>query len=257
MDQVLDFETLEAFINHLKSKKNILGIVEYGRREYTNMSPGGDYDLNIIIDKNIKTQIAGVHLHINSIPVDCGIISVNDLYYDESPSDFHSLLAQSKVLFDRDGLLSAQLIKIKEKWKLNIKPIPEGELSFRRFITQHVVDKFENRLFENEVYTRIFLNENVFTLLETYMKINELDPYNYKIALEIMEKQDKDTYILFEKFVKNHDLDKLLSITKELNNKVFSKYGGAWKKNEVLFHYKNPTDVLSDQDKQNIIDLIF
>ena len=47
-------------------------------------------------------------------------------------------------------------------------------MSFSRFITQHVVDKFENRLYENEVYTRIFLSENIFTLLETYMKINEL-----------------------------------------------------------------------------------
>lgn len=257
MDQLLDFDTLEAFINHLKSKKDIIGIVQYGSRDYTNMSPGGDYDLNIIIDKNIETQIAGLHLHINSIPVDCGIISVNDLFYNDSPSDFHSLLAKSKVLFDRDGLLSAQLTQIKDKWKLNIKPIQEGELSFSRFITQHVVDKFEKRLFENEVYTRIFLSENVFTLLETYIKINGLNPYNYKIALEIMERQDNDTYILFEEYVKNHDLNRLLSITKELNSKVFSKYGGSWKNDEVIFHYKNTSDVLSDQDKQNIIDLIF
>ena len=257
MKQLLDFDTLEAFINHLKLKEDIIGIVQYGSRDYTNMSPGGDYDLNIIIDEDVETQIAGLHLHINSIPVDCGIISVKDLYYDESPSDFHSLLARSKVLFDRNGLLSKQLIKIKEKWKLNIKPIQEGELSFSRFITQHVVDKFENRLYENEVYTRIFLSENVFTLLETYMKINELDPYNYKNALEIMKNQDNDTYILFEEYVKNHDLNRLLSITKELNSKVFSKYGGSWKKEEVIFHYKNPSDVLSDQDKRNIIELIF
>jgi hypothetical protein len=257
MEQLLDFVTLETFINHLKLKEDIIGIVQYGSRDYTNMSPGGDYDLNIILDEDVETQIAGLHLHINSIPVDCGIISVKDLYYDESPSDFHSLLAGSKVLFDRNGLLSKQLIKIKEKWKLNIKPIQEGELSFSRFITQHVVDKFENRLYENEVYTRIFLSENIFTLLETYMKINKLDPYNYKNALEIMKNQDNDTYILFEEYVNNHDLNRLLSITKKLNSKVFSKYGGSWKKEEVIFHYKNPTDVLSDQDKRNIIELIF
>lgn len=257
MKQILDFGTLEAFITHLQTKNDIIGIVQYGSRDYTNMSPGGDYDLNIIIDGNIKTQIAGLHLHINSIPVDCGIISVNDLYQDESPSDFHSLLAKSKVLFDRNGLLSKQLIKIKKNWKLNITPIQEGELSFSRFITQHVVDKFENRLFDNEVYSRIFLGENIFTLLESYMKINELDPYNYKKALEIMKKQDNDTYILFEEYAKNHDLNKLLSITKELNNKVFSKYGGSWKNEEIIFHYRNPSDVLSDQDKQNIINLVF
>jgi hypothetical protein len=89
------------------------------------------------------------------------------------------------------------------------------------------------------------------------MKINKLDPYNYKNALEIMKNQDNDTYILFEEYVNNHDLNRLLSITKKLNSKVFSKYGGSWKKEEVIFHYKNPTDVLSDQDKRNIIELIF
>ncbi len=257
MKQILDFDTLEAFINHLKTKKDIIGIVQYGSRDYTNMSPGGDYDLNIIIDKNIETQIAGLHLHINSIPVDCGIISVTDLYYEESPSDFHSLLARSKILFERNDLLSTQINKIKEKWKLNIKPIQEGELSFNRFITQHVVDKFQNRLYENEVYTRIFLSDNIFTLLEAYMKINELDPYNYKNALEIMKKEDNDTYILFEEYTKNHDLNRLISITKELNNKVFSKHGGSWKNDEVIFHYKNSSDVLSEQDKQQIVNLVF
>ena len=58
MDQLLDFDTLEAFINHLKSKKDIIGIVQYGSRDYTNMSPGGDYDLNKVNTVNFDDPSA-------------------------------------------------------------------------------------------------------------------------------------------------------------------------------------------------------
>ena len=38
---------------------------------------------------------------------------------------------------------------------------------------------------------------------------------------------------------------------------IFKKFGGAWNRDEIVFHYKNPSDILTDQDKQKIVDLIF
>jgi len=257
MKQLLDFTNLEEFISHLKSKDEIIGIVQYGNRDYKNMCPGGDYDLNLILDKQFQTPIGGLHFHINSIPVDCGIISINDLYMDSSPSDFHSILIKSLVLHDPTGEISKQLNKIKSIWKFNIIPIKEGEIEFERFIKQHVVDKFENRLFENEVYTRIFLSGNIFSLLEDYMKINKLDPYDFKTALKSMEETDNKTYKLFEDFVSTHDLHKQMFITKQLNNEVLHKIGGTWKNDEAVFHYKNFSDSINDEDKQKIIQLVF
>jgi len=257
MKQEHYFKTLEDFIDHLKNKDEIIGIVQYGNRDYKNMSVGGDYDLNIIVDDKIETNIAGLHLHVNSIPVDCGIISIKDLFLDESPSDFHSILVDSRIIYDKNGSIEKQLKKIKEKWKLNIIPIKEGELAFERFIKQHVVDKFEHRLFENEVYTRIFLSGNIFSLLEAYMKINELNPYDFKNALQIMKENDNHIYKLFEEFVTNNNLENQISVTKEINNKVFNRYGGVWNKNEIVFHYKNSSDELSQIEKQKILNLIF
>jgi len=257
MKQLLDFHNIEEFICHLKSKNEIIGIVQYGNRDYKNMDPGGDYDLNLILDKQFQTPIGGLHFHVNSIPVDCGIISINDLFMDSSPSDFHSILIESTVLHDPTGVITKQLNKIKQQWKLNIIPIKEGEVEFERFIKQHVIDKFENRLFENEVYTRIFLSGNIFSLLEDYMKINKLNPYDFKNALKTMKEIDSTTYELFEEFVSTHDLQKQLYITKQINNEVLYKIGGVWKNDEVVFHYKDFSDSINDEDKQKIVQLVF
>jgi len=257
MQQKKDFSTIEEFIKHLKSKPEIVGIVQYGGRDYRDMSLGGDYDLNVVLDSDIKTKIAGLHFHINSIPVDCGLISLNDLRQDIPPSDFHCIMLNANILHDPTGIIQELILKIKGKWKLNISPFKESEIAFERFIKQHIVDKFEHRAYEDEVYSRIFLSGNIFFLLEDYMKINQLNPYDFKGALQIMRANDPEVYQLFTSFVKTSDLSKQIEVTKQLNHAVLAKIGGPWQKNEIVFHYKDSDDQFSDTEKQQIENLIF
>ncbi len=257
MKQARDFEDLEHLIEHLKAKPDILAIAQYGSRDYSDMSPGGDFDVNLVVKDTVPTRICGMHFHVKQVPVDCGIIKVGDLEKREVPSDFHCTLIDSQILFDRTGMVTELLSDARKNWKLKIKLMSESELAFERFIKQHVVDKFEGREYEDEVYTSIFLCGNIFWLLEDYMKLQKLNPYDFKGALSFMRTHSLDTYKLFERFINSADLAEKIYITKALNEAVFAEAGGAWKPDEVLFHYANFDDTYSDAEKQTALELIF
>lgn len=257
MIQPRDFETLKTFIDHLASKSAIIGILEYGRRSYQDMSGGGDYDLNIIVDSSVESEISGLHFHINGIPVDCGIIKRDDLYLKSSPSDYHYVLLESRVLYDAKGNIGKRLLEIKEEWTWEIASMSEGEIAFERFIKQHIIDKFDKRLYENELYTRLFLSGNIFWLLEDYLKIEGLNPYDFKGGLGYMKEQHPEVYNLFEAFEKTSVLEEKLSITKRLNKEVLKKIGGPWRKNEILFHYADHSQGYSDEAKSYVVNLVF
>lgn len=257
MTQAKEFTTIIDFIDHLKSKPSIIGILQYGNRDYVNMELGGDYDVNVIIDPAYESNVSGLHFYINQIPVDCGIINKEDLYEETAPSDFHCVLLDSKILYDATGEISPRIAEIKSLWKLDISRPTEGEIAFDRFIRQHILDKFEHRLYENEVYTRVFLSGNIFYLLESYMKIEGLNPYNFKGALEKMKEEEMETYQLFQAFEKTQDLQEKFTLTQRLTQAVLRKVGGPWKKGEIIFHYADDSQKCTEQEKDYVVDLIF
>lgn len=257
MIQTTDFESLEDFIDHLKTKPEIIGILQYGSRNYKDMSVGGDFDLNIIVNSKVDTPIVGLHFHINKIPVDCGVIKADDLLEEIAPSDYHCVLISSKILYDPNDFLKARLPIIKKNWKLNIEHMSEGDIAFERFIRQHIVDKFLHREYHNELYTKVFLSGSIFWLLDLFIKIEQLNPYDFKGALSRMEKDYPKMYALFDAFESTQDLKEKMAIINKLNHTVLNKIGGPWKSDEILFHYADSNDTYSEEEKKSIIDLIF
>lgn len=255
--QPRDYSTIEDFIEQLKYRPEILGILQYGNRDYLDMTPGGDYDLIVIVDQVVSTNVDGLHFHINHIPVDCGLIAKEDLHADAPPSDFHCLAAGAKILYDASGEIAKRMPELKKTWGLEVPKMKEGEIAFERFIRQHIIDKFKGRGHEDETYTRIFLSGNVFSLLESYMQIEQLNPYDFKGALRYMKANDLPTYQCFAAFEKTYDLQEKIKITEELNQLVLRKIGGPWQKGEVVFHYREAAHEVPDAERNLVIDLIF
>ncbi|MBU3202476.1 hypothetical protein LL037_13105 [Clostridium estertheticum] len=54
LNYTTSFSNINSFIEHLKNKKDIVGIVEYGGRTHSDMSGGGDYDLTIMYSNPIS-----------------------------------------------------------------------------------------------------------------------------------------------------------------------------------------------------------
>lgn len=114
LKDINSFDTIDSFIEHLKKKENVVGIVEYGGRTHSNMDIGGDYDLTVIFDKPISTNFTGVHFHINDIPIDCMLLSIDDFLTDTPSDEFLLCHLNCTILFDRDDTMKNILDKIKK-----------------------------------------------------------------------------------------------------------------------------------------------
>lgn len=257
MKQPTTFPTIEAFIEHLKARPDIVGILQYGNRDYRDMSPGGDFDLNVILREGLTAPVAGIHLHAGGIPVDCGLMALADLRQERPPSDYHCVLVESVVLYDRTGDVADALEHIRGTWRMHIPPITEARTAFERFVTQHVIDKLEHRLYDDEVYSRVLLSGNIFWLLENYIMLHRLNPYGFREALAHMRDTHPQTYALFRSCVDTHDLAEQLVATKKLSEAVLRPVGGRWKEDELLFHYADMQAEYTDDMRSRAVDLLF
>ena len=167
-------KNIEQFIDLLKQNDEIIGILEYGGKRYTDMSTGGDYDLTIITRTCLSEAISGLSFHIAGIPIDCVIKSVNDFLQDEPSNEFELAHLNCTILFDRDGTTADLIERIKHTWKPKA-PLSQRDLNWFRFSFKHIIDKLEYRLHDDVLYSNYFMAASLDWYLECYAKIKNLE----------------------------------------------------------------------------------
>ena len=249
------FENIDSFIEHLKKKNDIVGIVEYGGRTHSDMSAGGDYDLTIIYNKPISTNFTGVHFHIAGIPIDCMLLSIDDFLSDVPSNEFLLVHLNCTILFDRDGITKNILEKIKTTWKVP-EHLSDCEKNTFRFTFQHIIDKFEHRLHENEIYSKYFIFSSFDWFLHCYARIKNLEIGKPKAQLSYIKSNDSELYYVINQMYNTNDLNIQFEMLKKCANHMLLSMGGLWASNEVLFHI-TPGGNIIDNEQEAIVKLLF
>ena len=241
------FTTLSDMIKHLSCLPNVVGIVEYGNRSHTDMTPGGDYDLTVIFDKPVSKNFSGVHFHVGGIPVDCMLLSVDDFLLPEPADKFHLIHLNCTILYDKDGTTKKLLESIKSKWH---KPhnISDNRKMWIRFIAKHMIDKLEHRLYDDELYSRAFIAPIVGYAIDVYSQTKGLEPGKWKADLAHMKQHDPDLYGYIEALLNTTDLELQFEMYKKINTHLAEDFGGMWKEGETLFHLSY--DGVNDKKEQ-------
>lgn len=187
------YTTIESFIEALKKKNDVVGILEYGGRTYKDMESGGDYDLTVILDAPLSDKITGLHFHILDIPVDCMILTLSDFDCDYPDNPFLLVHLDCKILYDRNGSINTLLEKIKGKWQ-SVDVLSEFETMLFRFSFKHILDKLEHRLFDNPVYSKYFIYASVDWMLECYARMHHLQIGKAKAHLAHIQHENPKLY---------------------------------------------------------------
>ncbi|MBS4539612.1 hypothetical protein GOQ27_14150 [Clostridium sp. D2Q-11] len=249
------FRDIESFIEHLKKNDEVIGIVEYGGRTYKDMKQGGDYDLTVIFDKTISENINGLHFHLAGIPIDCMLLSIDELFKDSPSNEFMLAHLNSKILYDRDNRVKAALDHIEAKWKVP-KDLSNFEISMYRFTFQHVIDKLKHRLHDNELYSRYFIYSSFDWFLECYARIKNLEVGKPKTQLNYIKNNDSVLYEYIRKMYETNNLDVQFEMLKECATHMTSIIGGLWREDEVIFHLA-PEGKLHEDEQRDILEKLF
>lgn len=242
------FDNIESFIEHLKKNENIIGIVEYGGRTCTDMSPGGDYDLTVIFDKPVSTNFAGVHFHIKDIPIDCMLLSKQDFMLDSPLNEFLLVHLNCNILYDKDNITADLLKRIQTTWSTPIE-LSDFEKTLFRFTFRHVLDKLKHRLHHNELYTRYFIYSSFDWFLSCYARIKGWEVGKPKLHLKLIQKHEPILFQIVSNLYSENSLEVQFELLSQCANYMLEAIGGLWNENEVLFHLL--PDGENDEDEQN------
>jgi len=229
------FKTIESFLEHLKKNDNILGIVEYGGRTYNDMSIGGDYDLTIIFENPISTNFNGVHFHINNIPIDCMLLSIQDFMSDVPSNDFMFVHLNCKILYEKDNIISKLINRIQDAWSTPTE-LSDFEKTLFRFTFRHVLDKLKYRLHGNELYAKYFIYSSVDWFLSCYARIKGWEIGKPKLHLKLIEIEEPELYNIILKLYAENSLEIQFELLAQCADYMLEPIGGLWNDNEVLFH---------------------
>jgi|LGVF01.2.fsa_nt_gb hypothetical protein len=249
------YSSLKSLIDHLKVKKEVIGIVEYGGRSFNDMSIGGDYDLTVILEKSISSNFNGVHFHILDIPVDCMILSIDDFLDDSPQNPFYLVHLDCNILYDKDNRTKELLQHIREKW-MPSNEISKFEEHLFRFTFQHILDKLKNRLHDDPLFTRFFIYSSFDWYIECYARIQNLKVGQPKAHLNHIKENNMELYQLATKLYLVTDIDEQFKILKECAIQIMEPIGGLWKKNEILLHLLPDGQVLSHEESE-VMNLLF
>lgn len=248
------FSCLEDFITHLKNIPEVLGIVEYGGRTYTDMSLGGDYDLTVILNQKISTNFNGFHFHIGDIPVDCMIITLDNLSQDYPDNEFLLVHLDCEILFDRDGSVEKALDIINTTWRRS-PDLNSVEISLYRFTFQHILDKLQHRLNSNPLYSSYFIYASFDWYLTCYARINNLPVGKAKHHLKFIEENDTVLFSYVHKLYESHSLEERFLYLSKCAELISKPIGGLWRKDEILFHQYDENANLP-REKEKLINLL-
>lgn len=249
------FKNIEDFINCLKEKENLVGILKYGGSKCTDNNIGGDYDLTLVVkDNSCFPNIYGVHFFINEIPVDCMIRTLNDFYLERPRTKFDLAHIDAKILFDKDGDLINAINFIKTKWE-DRYVISDIVVSKYKFMISHAIYKISNRLLENEIYSHIVMNSVIDIVLILYANQNSLVIGKKKDYLNYMKEHDSRLFQLMKSFLNETEIYKKYSLIVEIANAALLDYGGLWQRDEIIYHEEQLA--ASEKEKIELVNWIF
>jgi len=250
-----NFSSLESMIEHLKGKPYVRGLLEYGSRHFTDMSPGGDYDIFVITDNDHQTVASGISFYVNTIPVDCGFRCCEDLDRLQPPTCFDVVLINARRIYDREGDMASIQERLRARWGSKEEHRP-GDIQFDRFAFRHVLDKVRHRITLDPQYAAFMLHSNLLWMMEAYISYNSLPTGDFKHAWEYMHRHQPDWYSLLTEFHKECSLMRKYEITEQLCEGLMERFGGLWGADEVFFHLRDPGRLLTDGEKQHVLSMV-
>ena len=244
------FQNLEDLVVQLESNPRVVGIVRYGSRRHTNLSPGGDFDLFVFVKKR-PPGIESIHFYIADIPVDLNIRDFDDIRQSKPLTNIDIALVDAEILYDKTGALSQELASLNERWKQGSCNLTEHEVSWHRFCQQHVLDKVRGRVADEPLLCEFLLATNIYWLVQAYFNIRCILYPGEKDALRLFESKEPQMYAEIQCFYASNDLNEKLEISERLTELILTPIGGPWRKGEfIVFGTNNKVKQLQSKGQR-------
>jgi len=213
-------ETIKSFIEDLKQRSDVLGIILFGSYARGNNRPNSDVDLVVILSDGYSRTVE----HKNGQAFE--IIYTTEKgafdYWESHRDDAAELWEVAKILYDKDGAVESLKIKIQEIISVGKKAIDKSELEQLRFDAEDQIRYVEDIILSDSTTANLILTNKIFILTGRFFDIKQMWSPSPKQRLAKIKDLNQDLYILLESFYRDGEtLENKLIFAKNIIKLIF------------------------------------
>ncbi|MBI4714150.1 nucleotidyltransferase domain-containing protein [Candidatus Uhrbacteria bacterium] len=215
-------EETQKFLEELKQRSDVLGVIMFGSWARGNNRPDSDVDLVVVLTEGYRRTVE----HRNGQPFEIIYTTGKGAfdYWEGHKDDAAGLWSVAKILYDKDGTIEQLKNKIKEVLDAGKKPIDEYQLGQFRFDSDDQLKYVESILASDPTTANLILTNKIFALTELFFDIRQMWTPAPKQRLAEIQKINPDFYSLLQQFYQEQiTLKDKLEIAKKIVPIVFEK----------------------------------
>ena len=212
----------QNFIEELKKRSDVLGIILFGSWARGNNRPDSDVDLVVILTESYRRTVE----YRNKQAFEIIYITEKGAfdYWESHKDDAAGLWATTKILYDKNGTIDRLQTKIKEVLDAGKKAIDEYQLGQFRFDAEDQLKHVERILASDLTTANLILTNKIFALTELFFDIRQKWTPAPKQRLAEIHKISPDFYALLKQFYQEQiSLKDKLVIANKIILVVFEK----------------------------------
>tara|TARA_B100000745_G_C20090113_1_gene372612 strand:- start:368 stop:1021 length:654 start_codon:yes stop_codon:yes gene_type:complete len=186
------------FLEELKQREDVLGVIMFGSWARGNNRPDSDVDLVVILTDGYRRTVE--HKRGQAFEIIYTTEKGAFEYWESHKDDAAGLWEVAKILFDKDGTIERLKIKIKEVLDAGKKPIDKYQLGQFRFDVEDQLKYVEHILASDPTTANLILTNKVFGLTELFFDIHQMWTPAPKQRLKEIEKLSPEFYSLLKQF---------------------------------------------------------
>ena len=212
----------KIFLEELKQRPDVLGVIMFGSWARGNNRPDSDVDLVVILTEGYRRTVE----HRNGQPFE--IIYTTEKgafdYWEGHKDDAAGLWEVAKILYDKDGSIEQLKNKIKEILDAGKKAIDEYQLGQFLFDSEDQLKYVESIFASDPTTANLILTNKIFALTELFFDIRQMWTPAPKQRLAKIKEISPEFHSLLQEFYQEQvSIKEKLEVARKIVSVVFKK----------------------------------
>lgn len=212
----------KLFLEELKNRKDVVGVILFGSWARGNNRPNSDVDLVVILDEGYQRCVENKNGQIFEIIYTTEKDAFD--YWESNKDDAFGLWSVAKILYDRDGKIQELKERITDVLNVGKKEINTLQLEQFRFDAVDLIGCVEEIMDSDPITAKLLIFNIVFSLTEVFFDIRQMWTPAPKQRLLKIKEINPTFYDLLEVFYSdNITLADRIKVVRQIIPIVFEK----------------------------------
>ncbi len=212
----------KAFIEELKARADVVGVVMFGSWARGNNRPDSDVDLLVILTEGYRRTVEFKDKQAFEIIYTTAKSALD--FWQNKKDDCAGLWAVANIIYDKDGTIQQLKQKADEIIKEGKKPIDEYQKEQFKFSAEDELRAVEELMIKDLSTANLVITYTVNNLTSQFFDLRQLWTPAPKQKLTAIKEVNKNLGLLFERFYSEIDVKEKIELTKKIIPLVFENH---------------------------------